>query len=169
MVKNIKGLKRLDPTELGLGEGRKAELNKNGTESCLCLEFWYFVHCGLVLIFKKYCIKIASCLLGLGASLKFCAQSECLALLILFLGLEQHWWDHHLMNFRPLICTQTTGGSNSHLEFAQLTLLSHGHHVYHRTVAWTKRKGNRPRFCQGIKPGKFWFSTGLLYLDLICH
>ena len=39
MVKNIKGLKRLDPTELGLGEGRKAELNKNGTESCLCLEF----------------------------------------------------------------------------------------------------------------------------------
>lgn len=75
-------------------EGNKTEMSKYRVESCLylkliiCSLWWCFFT--LVLISKKYCIKIVSWLLGFGAPLKFCAPNECLAHLTLFLELEQY-------------------------------------------------------------------------------
>lgn len=75
-------------------EGNTTEMSKYRVESCLylkliiCSLWWCFFT--LVLISKKYCIKIEPWLLGFGAPLKFCAPNECLAHLTLFLELEQY-------------------------------------------------------------------------------
>jgi len=111
----------------------------------LSLQFWYLVHCGyftLVLMFKKYCIKIVCWLLSFGAPLEFCARSECLAHLTLSLGLEQHWWDHHLVSFHPLsVPTQQVAPAHT---WHSSPSFPGGAHLQHRILAWTDRNGNRP-------------------------
>lgn len=152
--------KRQDSTGLGLRWGKSGWVEQMG--DCilsLCkiviicsLRFFIFT---LVLIFKKYCIKIVSWQLGFGAPLQFCAPNGCLAHLALFVGLE-HRWDQQVAQTHTLTL---------HSSFC----FPVGICLYHRVLAWTSREVNGPGVSQRVKPGKCWFSTGLLCLDLICH